>query len=92
MRRFDAISCFSLLLERQCCDKNNQTQILVGMYKSCAVVTAQCVHTSVVEHRPTSADIVARVETMSTFVRRRRLMQNDASIERTFIPSSEHMN
>ena len=38
------------------------------------------VHTSVVGHQPTSADIVARVEAMSTFVHRRRQMRNDASM------------
>ena len=41
------------------------------------VTELRCVHTSLVGmvgHRPTSADIVARVEAMPTFVRRRRPM------------------
>ena len=43
----------------------------------------RCVHFSLVRYRLTSANIVARVETMSTFVRRRQLMHNDATLEWT---------
>ena len=40
----------------------------------------RCIHTRVGGHRLMSGDIVARVETMSTFVHRRRSMNNDASM------------
>ena len=44
-------------------------------------VLLRCVHTSVVGHRPTSADIVARVvEAMPTCIHRRRPMHTDASM------------
>ena len=61
----------------------------------------RCVHTSVVGHRPTSVDIVARVETISTFVRRRRPMHiTDASMNASLLvnhygpwhDSSSHIN
>ena len=46
-----------------------ETPVVKGFHIKEILSAVRCVHTSTVGHRLTSADIVARVETMSTFVR-----------------------
>ena len=66
----DEVEC-GKSMDDKTCSQVNETFILI--------IDSRGVHTSVVGHRPTTADIVARVEAMPTFVRRRP-MHTDASM------------